>query len=105
MSRQEIKVVLGIGFGDEGKGNTVQWLCKEALLKNKTIAIKAKVGDNGKLFGAVTAKEIAEAVTNAGIEIDKKQIILDTNIKSLGQYNIEAKLYSGVYAKFSIVIE
>ena len=78
---------------------------KAESLKNKTIAIKAKVGDNGKLFGAVTAKEIAEAVTNAGIEIDKKQIILDTNIKSLGQYNIEAKLYSGVYAKFSIVIE
>lgn len=78
---------------------------KAESLKNKTITIKAKVGDNGKLFGAVTAKEIAEAVTNEGIEVDKKQIILDTNIKSLGKYVVEAKLYSGVTAKFNIVVE
>lgn len=78
---------------------------KAENLKGKTFVIKAKVGDNGKLFGAITAKEIAEAVTNAGIEVDKKQIIMDTNIKNLGNYPIEAKLYSGVVAKFNVVVE
>lgn len=78
---------------------------KAENLKGKTFVIKAKVGDNGKLFGAITAKEIAEAVTNAGIEVDKKQIIMDTNIKNLGNYPIEAKLYSGVVARFNVVVE
>ena len=78
---------------------------KAENLKGKTFVIKAKVGDNGKLFGAITAKEIAEAVTNAGIEVDKKQIIMDTNIKNLGNYLIEAKLYSGVVARFNVVVE
>ncbi|MBQ3213750.1 MAG: 50S ribosomal protein L9 [Clostridia bacterium] len=78
---------------------------KAENLKGKTFVIKAKVGDNGKLFGAITAKEIAEAVTNAGIEVDKKQIIMDTNIKNLGNYPIEAKLYSGVIARFNVVVE
>lgn len=78
---------------------------KAQTLKDKTFVIKAKVGDNGKLFGAITSKEIAEAVNNAGIEIDKKQIVMDSNIKSLGQYVIEAKLYTGVMAKFAVVVE
>ncbi len=78
---------------------------KAESLKGKTFAIKAKVGDNGKLFGAITAKEIAEAVTNAGIEIDKKQVLMETNIKTLGNYTIEAKLYSGVMARFNVVVE
>lgn len=78
---------------------------KAENLKGKTFVIKAKVGDNGKLFGAITAKEIAEAVTNAGIEVDKKQVVMDTNIKNLGNYTIEAKLYSGVIARFNVVVE
>lgn len=78
---------------------------KAETLKGKTFVITAKVGDNGKLFGAITAKEIADAVTNSGIEVDKKQIIMDTNIKNLGNYTIEAKLYSGVMAKFNIIVE
>ena len=78
---------------------------KAENLKGKTFVIKAKVGDNGKLFGAITAKEIAEAVTNAGIEVDKKQVVMDTNIKNLGNYTIEAKLYSGVVARFNVVVE
>ncbi|MBQ9792661.1 MAG: 50S ribosomal protein L9 [Clostridia bacterium] len=78
---------------------------KAENLKGKTFVITAKVGDNGKLFGAITAKEIADAVTKAGIEVDKKQIILETNIKNLGNYTIEAKLYSGVIARFNVVVE
>lgn len=78
---------------------------KAETLKGKTFVIKAKTGDNGKMFGAITAKEIAEAIASQNIEVDKKQIILDTNIKTLGNYTIEAKLYSGVIAKFNVVVE
>ena len=78
---------------------------KAEALKNKTVVLKAKVGDNGKLFGAVTSKEIAEAVNNFGVEIDKKQIIMESNIKSLGKYTIEAKFYTGVVTKFYVVVE
>ncbi len=78
---------------------------KSNLLKDKVFTIKAKTGENGKLFGAITSKEIASAITEQGIEIDKKQILLDNNIKALGKYIVQAKLYSGVIAKINIVIE
>ena len=74
-------------------------------LKNKTFKITAKVGDNGKMFGAITSKEIAEALTAANYSIDKKQIILESNIKATGTYTIEAKLYTGIFAKFNITVE
>ena len=78
---------------------------KAEILKGKTFIIKAKTGDNGKMFGAITAKEIVEAIASQNIEVDKKQIIMETNIKALGNYTIEAKLYSGVIAKFNVVVE
>lgn len=78
---------------------------KAQELKGKTFKISARTGDNGKMFGAITSKEIAEAVINAGIEIDKKQIDLESNIKATGEYTIEAKLYSGVVARFKILVE
>ncbi len=78
---------------------------KAQELKGKTFKISAKLGDNGKMFGAITSKEIAEAVNNAGIEIDKKQIDLESNIKATGEYTIDAKLYTGVVAKFKILVE
>jgi len=78
---------------------------KAKELKDKEFVIRAKVGDNGKLFGAITSKEIADAISEQGIELDKKQIVLDSNIKNTGRYIIEAKLYSGVFAKFNIIVE
>ncbi|MBQ3048141.1 MAG: 50S ribosomal protein L9 [Clostridia bacterium] len=78
---------------------------KAKSLNDKQFIISAKKGENGKLFGAITSKEIAEAVNKSGIEVDKKQIVLDSPIKSVGKYFIEAKLYQGIVAKFSIVVE
>lgn len=74
-------------------------------LKNKTFKITAKVGDNGKMFGAITSKEIADALNSANYSIDKKQIVLENNIKSTGTYTIEAKLYTGIFAKFKLIVE
>ncbi len=78
---------------------------KAEQLKGKIFKICARVGDNGKMFGAITSKEIAEAVNSAGIELDKKQIDLESNIKATGEYTIDAKLYTGVVAKFKIIVE
>ena len=78
---------------------------KAESLKGKNVVIKAKTGENGKLFGAITSKEIAEALANQNIEVDKKQILLESPIKNLGTYSVEAKLYSGVTAKFAVVVE
>ena len=66
-------------------------------LKKIMIKIQVKAGENGKIFGGVTAKEISDNLKKQhNIEIDKKKILLSDTIKTLGVFNIEAKLYEGV---------
>ena len=73
-------------------------------LKGKEITIKAKTGETGKLFGAITSKDVAELIkTQYKIEIDKKKIVMDT-IKLAGGYDIEIKLYPEVSTKMKVVI-
>ena len=74
-------------------------------VKGKTFVVKAKTGENGKLFGAVTSKEIADSLYASGYDVDKRQIVLPSPIKNLGRYDISAKLFGGVTAKFSILVE
>ena len=79
---------------------------KAEQIKNKEIYIKVKTGDNGKMFGAITSKEIAESVaTTLNVDVDKKQILLENPIKNVGRYSVEVKLYSGVSTKLNVVIE
>lgn len=111
LAKQADSVVLREKASQVASQERTKMLEKEAAikkaesLKGKTFVIKAKTGDNGKMFGAITSKEIVEAIASQNIEVDKKQIIMETNIKSLGSYTIEAKLYTGVIAKFNIVVE
>lgn len=71
-------------------------------MSGKTIAITAKAGQNGKLFGSVTAKEIAEKIEKEfGIKTDKRKITVD-DIKQFGTYEFEIKLYTGVSAKLFV---
>ena len=66
-------------------------------LKKITLKIEVKAGENGKIFGGITAKEIAEALkSNYQIEVDKKKIMLEENIKTLGTTNVTIKLFEGV---------
>ncbi len=66
-------------------------------LKTIELQIKVKAGENGKIFGGVTAKEISENLkTQCNIEVDKKKIMLEETIKNLGTQNVEIKLYEGV---------
>ena len=67
------------------------------------LKIQVKAGENGKIFGGVSAKEIAELLKSEyKIEIDKKKIMLTDTIKTLGVFNVEAKLYEGVIGVIKI---
>lgn len=75
-----------------------------ARISGKTIRITAKAGANGKLFGSVTSKEIAEKVKSEfGIETDKRKIVVD-DIKQFGTYEFEIKLYTGISAKLFVMV-
>lgn len=74
-------------------------------LEGETFKMTAKAGKNGKLFGSVTSKEIsAEIKRQKGIDVDKRKIILDSEIKAFGTYNAEIKLYSGITASVKVQV-
>lgn len=75
-----------------------------AKLEGKSVKVSAKAGANGRLFGSVTSKEIAEQIKNSfDIEIDKKKIVVD-DIRSFGTFEATAKIYTGISAKFFVVV-
>lgn len=85
---------------DKEKANEL----KEKLSKIM-LTIKVKSGKNGKIFGSITAKEIATELQNQyKIEIDKKKINLKETIKELGTFIIDVKLYEGISGKLKINI-
>jgi large subunit ribosomal protein L9 len=67
-----------------------------------SLTIKAKAGEEEKLFGSVTNMDIAEALKEAGQEIDKKKIVLDEPIKRLGEYTVEVKIDAEISAKVKV---
>ena len=72
----------------------------------KTVKLSAKAGANGKLFGSVTSKEIAEEISRQfGAQIDKRKIVLDSDIKSFGSYTVQVKLHPGIAADVYVVVE
>ena len=74
-------------------------------INGKTVKLTAKAGQGGRLFGAVTAKEIAEELKRSlGVEVDKRKIALDNDIKAFGTYECEVKLYNGITAKIYAMV-
>ena len=74
-------------------------------INDKTIKMTAKAGQGGRLFGSVTAKEIAEELKKQfNVEVDKQKIELDADIKAFGTYQCEVKLYGGVSAKVYVMV-
>lgn len=68
----------------------------------KTVKLTAKAGQNGKLFGSVTSKEISEKLKSEyDISVDKRKIVMD-DIKAFGTYEAEIKLYNGISAKIYV---
>ena len=76
-------------------------------LRGLSISIKAKTGEEGKIFGSVTSMDIADAVKAQGVEIDKRKIVLDEPIKRLGDYTVTVKLHGDIHAdlKVSVIAE
>ncbi|MCI8649247.1 MAG: 50S ribosomal protein L9 [Anaerotruncus sp.] len=76
-----------------------------AKLHEKTVKLTAKAGANGKLFGSVTSKEIAEAIkAQYAADIDKRKISLATDIKAFGSYTAQIKLHPGIMAEVYVVV-
>jgi large subunit ribosomal protein L9 len=73
-------------------------------LSTLTLLIKAKAGEEGKLFGSVTTMDIAELLKNEGIEIDKKKIFLDEPIKRIGTYSVNIKLHPEVSTDITLQV-
>jgi ribosomal protein L9 len=74
-------------------------------LSGITVRFKVKTGDNGRLFGSITSKDIADQIkTQHKIEVEKRKIVLDEPIKSAGVYNIEVKVYPDVSAKLKVEV-
>ena len=78
----------------------------KSKIENIVLEIKVKAGENGKIFGGVTSKEISEELKNKyNIQVDKKKIMLKETIKTLGRFNIEIKLYENIVSKLVLEIK
>ena len=78
----------------------------KAELEGSKFVMLAKTGANGKLFGSITSKEIsAEIKRQKGLDIDKRKITSESEIKTVGEYKAEIKLYSGIIAKVTIEVK
>ena len=75
-------------------------------LKGKTVTVKVRAGENGRLYGSITTQEIADALkAQHGVELDKRKIELDEKVTSVGRTTITLKMYAGVATKMNLVIE
>ncbi|MBR6503918.1 MAG: 50S ribosomal protein L9 [Firmicutes bacterium] len=80
-------------------------ILKERLTQIR-VTVKAKAGENGKVFGSITSKDISDALKDQfGIEIDKKKIVVNDPIKMLGEYTVGAKLYQEVSGEVKVLVE
>jgi large subunit ribosomal protein L9 len=76
-----------------------------AKLSGKTVKLYANAGQGGRLFGSVTTKEIAEELKRAyDVDVDKRKIVLDGEIKAFGTYECEIRLYTGIAAKVFVMV-
>ncbi|HEX2945669.1 MAG TPA: 50S ribosomal protein L9 [Clostridia bacterium] len=75
-------------------------------LKEIAVTIKTKSGENGKLFGSITSKDISDKLKkDFNLDIDKKKLVLPEPFKSLGSFSVEVKLYPEVSAALTVKIE
>lgn len=82
-----------------------KWRETAASIKGKEVTCFVKCGENGKVFGSVTSKEIADKLSELGYEIDKKKIVLGDTLKTVGVYDAEIKFLPDVSAKIKVKVE
>jgi large subunit ribosomal protein L9 len=76
----------------------------KAQLEDERFIFPVKAGEEGKLFGSVTTKDIAEKASEDGYDIDKRNISLEDNIKELGVHKVPVKLFDDIYANLIIEV-
>ena len=74
-------------------------------IQGMTVVVKIKVGETGKLFGALNTQAVSDALKEQGINIDKKKIVLNEVIKTVGVYDVGVKPYAEISAKIKVSIE
>ncbi|MDO4317734.1 MAG: 50S ribosomal protein L9 [Lachnospiraceae bacterium] len=75
-------------------------------IEGSTVTLSIKTGENGRVFGSVSAKEIAEAIKQQlGLEIDKKKLVLQTAIRNEGTFTANVKLHPQVTAELTVKVE
>ena len=89
---------------EDVKKNDAETAARE--LKGKTVTVKVRAGENGRLYGSITTQEIADALkAQHGVELDKRKIELDEKIGFVGQTTVTLKLYTGVTTKMNLIVE
>lgn len=77
----------------------------KSQLEGKTFEMKAKAGQGGRLFGSITAKQVAEEIKKQyNINIDKRKVVLESDIKEFGSYKADVKLYTGIVANITVKV-
>ncbi len=74
-------------------------------LKGQTVRIVASTGAQGKMYGSITNKEIAEELTKMGFAVDKKQVVLKEPIRVKGNYSVTVKLYAEISANITVTVD
>ncbi len=74
-------------------------------ISSTTLTMGVKVGEGGKLYGSITAKDIADALGRRGIVVDRHKVDLDEPLKSLGTYKVAVKVFSGMAPEVTVVVE
>jgi len=78
----------------------------KAKMESVEVILTAKAGDNGKLFGSITSKDVAEALTmQHHIKLDKKKFVLPDGIKTLGTTTVDVKIHQGVTGKLKVTVK
>jgi large subunit ribosomal protein L9 len=70
-----------------------------------TVTLKAKTGEEGKLYGSVTSRDIAQSLEKQGIEVDRRKIIIEDAIRSMGEFEVLIKLHPEVVARIKVIVE
>ena len=74
-------------------------------LESKTYTFKVKSGKEGKVFGSVSSKQISDELNKQGFKIDKKKILIDDALTTLGHHNVKIELHKKVIAEIKIIME
>ncbi len=98
----------------KGKNDSIQYKkdteeenARNLSKKLETISVKisAKCGDNGKLFGSITSKDLSDSLKKQhNIDIDKRKFNLPDGIKSIGEFNVNIKLYAGITGTLKVIV-